>query len=109
MKPSNVALLCGIAFASHLATAAPLTDINQYADRCSAELGAGTGSYMPIGLLPTPGNFSDSQEVPVFWNQKRITFEETDPASGIPHAGTGLTTHGASAPKRRHAEHSPMR
>ncbi len=39
---------------------------------------------MPPGLLPAPGMFSDRREIPVCWNQKRITLEQADPASGAP-------------------------
>jgi len=49
-------------------------DVNQYADECACELGGGEVGYMPIGVMP-----SDAQEIPVFWNQKRITFEQTTP------------------------------
>lgn len=64
--------------------AAPLDDVNQYADRCSAELGAGAGSYLPIGQLPNPANYTDTVEVPVFWNKKRITYVQT---GATPDAG----------------------
>ena len=89
MKAVKLAVLALPAFASLMVSAAPLDDVNQYADRCAAQLGAGAGAYLPIGILPTPDNFSDSQEVPVFWNQKRITFQETAPLNGAPRPGSG--------------------
>ncbi|MBL8481279.1 MAG: hypothetical protein JNJ60_03725 [Rhodocyclaceae bacterium] len=55
--------------------AAPLDDINQYADRCAAELGAGAGAYMPTGLFPNPPDFTGTIAVPTFWNKKAITYE----------------------------------
>lgn len=77
MQLATLVRFATFVLATSLAFAAPLTDINQYADRCAAELGAGTGSYMPLELLPAPGMFADTREIPVYWNQKRITFEET--------------------------------
>lgn len=88
MKTATLALMAAMVAAIPSLTAAPLTDINQYADRCAAELGAGTGAYMPLELLPAPGNFSDTREVPVFWNRRLITFEETDPATGARMPGS---------------------
>jgi len=88
MAGSGRAWLFATAFASAVACAAPLDDVNQYADRCAAELGAGEGAYLPTGILPRPDDFSATQEIPVFWNQKRILFLETNPANGMPMPGT---------------------
>lgn len=65
------------------AWAAPLDDVNQYAERCAAELGAGAGAYIPIGQLPGPPNFSDTVEVPVYWNQLPITYQQTGATAGV--------------------------
>ena len=71
--------------------AAPLDDVNQYADRCAAELGAGAGAYMPIGLFPNPPDFTGTVEIPTFWNQKVISFENvrTDSGKRCSDAGAG--------------------
>jgi len=66
---------------SGIGTAAPLDDINQYADRCAAEFGAGAGAYMPVEILPDPTSpdpYAGTREIPVYWNQKRITYEAPD-------------------------------
>ncbi len=89
MKTAALVFIAVFAASVPSALAAPLTDINQYADRCASELGAGTGAYMPLSLLPAPGNFSDTREVAVFWNRKLITFEETDPATAARSPGSG--------------------
>jgi hypothetical protein len=57
--------------------AAPLDDINQYADRCATELGGGAGAYMPRKILHDPPNYGDTKEIPVFWNGKRIEYKQT--------------------------------
>lgn len=80
----SVLFALSLAIFAYVSTAAPLDDVNQYADRCAAELGAGAGSYMPIGQLPNPPNYTDTVEVPVFWNEKRITYVQT---GATPDAG----------------------
>ena len=74
-----------------MARAAPLDDVNQYADRCAAELGAGAGAYLPVGLLPNPPDFNGTVEVPVYWNEKAISFElvRTDNGTRCSDAAAG--------------------
>jgi len=71
--------IIGVASVSTFTIAKPLDDINQYADRCAAEMGAGAGAYMPIGIFPNPPDNTGTEEIPVFWNGKRITYRVTDP------------------------------
>jgi len=53
-------------------------NINEYADQCACELGGGPGAYMPTGVMP---NHADSKEIPVYWNEKQISFVETAPGT----------------------------